>query len=130
MADIGPTIQQQLDLDPFTLVIESQGLIYGLVAVHTTTCDLYTRLWCPFELHQSMVRGIEIEVAVSSAYLHQLENNYQQILVRWDRDQQAALKVLDSPTFLPLTLTITCTCACCDGIYGAQDLKISHSPFL
>ena len=24
------------------------------------------------------------------------------------------------------TLTITCTC-CCDGIYGAQDRKISHA---
>ena len=52
-----------------------------------------------------MVRGIEIEVAVSSAYLHQLENNYQQILVRWDQDQQAALQVFDSPTLLPLGYT-------------------------
>ena len=34
--------------------------------------------------------------------------------------------LLLSPQAHSHSLTITCTC-CCDGIYGAQDLKISHA---
>ena len=36
------------------------------------------------------------------------------------------LNALSSALSISHTLTITCTC-CCDGIYGAQDLKISHA---
>ena len=43
--DVGPTIEQQLALDPFTSVIQSETVRQGvgLIAVHTTTADLYTR---------------------------------------------------------------------------------------
>ena len=71
-----------------------------------------------------MVRGIEIEVAVSSAYLRQLENNYQQILVRWDQDQQAALQVFDSPLS---GLSVTPASLSNDLTKGTQDKDFSYS---
>ena len=45
--DIGPTVGEQLAVDPFAQVIQSVGVKNGLgmVAVHTTTADLYSRLW-------------------------------------------------------------------------------------
>ena len=48
MIDIGPTIAEQLALDPFAVVIGSVGVRvgeHGLLAIHTTSADLYVRLW-------------------------------------------------------------------------------------
>ena len=45
IVDIGPTVAEQLAIDPFSRVIESEGVKngLGLIAVHTTTADLYGR---------------------------------------------------------------------------------------
>ena len=42
----GPSVQEQLAVDPFRKVIESEG-VHCMVAVHTSPrdADLYTRLW-------------------------------------------------------------------------------------
>ena len=49
--DAGPSIGEQLKMEPFKSVIESdlvkqaqQG--YGMLVVHTSRIDVYTRLWC------------------------------------------------------------------------------------
>ena len=44
----GPSIKQQLAMDPFGAVIKSIGVRegHGMLAVHTTKEDLYLRLWC------------------------------------------------------------------------------------
>ena len=63
VADVGPTIQQQLDLEPFTRVISSPNLFLGLIAIHTTSCDLYCRLWV------SVPRWSPVVFAVSSRTL-------------------------------------------------------------
>ena len=46
----GPSIPDQLAMEPFATVIHSTALNsrhggFGMVAVHTTTADLYSRLW-------------------------------------------------------------------------------------
>ena len=47
----GPSIGEQLAMDPFKVVIESLAVQasnggHGMVCIHTTSADLYTRLWC------------------------------------------------------------------------------------
>ena len=46
-----PTIGEQLQLEPFLRVIQSEAINktsngYGMASVHTTKEDLYARLWC------------------------------------------------------------------------------------
>lgn len=63
--DIGPSVAEQLALDPFTKVLESGGVQQGmgLVAIHTTSADLYVRLWCPFEMKQASELLIKVQVS-------------------------------------------------------------------
>jgi len=64
----GPSIPDQIALQPFAKVIESPGLD-GMVAIHTTMEDLYRRLWCVHEVD----KAIESQVEVSAAMSHQYE---------------------------------------------------------
>ena len=46
--DIGPSVGEQIALNPFSHVLKHLEIArtgYGLLAIHTTTVDLYTRLW-------------------------------------------------------------------------------------
>jgi len=48
--NFGPSIQEQLAMRPFASVIEADALMeknggFGMVAIHTTVADLYSRLW-------------------------------------------------------------------------------------
>ena len=58
----GPSLQKQLSLDPFKSVIQSKPR-HGMLVVHTTKVDPYTRLWCVHEIDEALdsklhVRGI------------------------------------------------------------------------
>lgn len=65
--DVGPTVQEQIAVDPFSQVLGSEGVAKGrgLVAIHTTTADLYSRLWCPYEMNQASVGQITVTVRYS-----------------------------------------------------------------
>ena len=79
MDDVGPTIAQQLALDPFAQVIKSPSVKAGkgMVAIHTVQCDLYTRLWCPFEMMQAVNCRVKIVAASSQKYILELQETYQ-----------------------------------------------------
>lgn len=71
-ASQGPTIKQQLAMEPFTAVIESDLVKdgYGMVVIHTTADDLYRRLWCLYELHRAVEVGVPVHAAMSDNYLN------------------------------------------------------------
>lgn len=81
--DIGPSVTEQLKLDPFAKVITSPGMV-RLVAVHTSTADLYLRLWCPYELYTALnTRGVEVVAAASEQFLMPLCDKYDHALKQW-----------------------------------------------
>eukprot|EP00435_Cladocopium_sp_Y103_P016776 s2900_g4.t1 len=49
----GPSLQQQLSLDPFKSVIQSRP-VHGMLVVHTTKADPYDRLWCVHEIDEAL----------------------------------------------------------------------------
>mmetsp|Transcript_46632 Transcript_46632/g.104519 ORF Transcript_46632/g.104519 Transcript_46632/m.104519 type:complete len:494 (-) Transcript_46632:71-1552(-) len=71
----GPSLKEQLALDPFAKVIESQALKseaggQGMLAMHTTRADLYSRLWCVYEVASAKKEpGVEVRAAFSQDYV-------------------------------------------------------------
>ena len=45
--DVGPSISEQLKLDPFGSVIRHTTPALGMVVVHTSSARVYERLWSP-----------------------------------------------------------------------------------
>ena len=43
--DVGPTIQEQLNHDPFGVVVKHVASCHGMVVVHTSRAEIYSRLW-------------------------------------------------------------------------------------
>jgi len=72
----GPTIEDQLAVDPFGTVVATRksggGDLQAMLAVHTTRVDMYTRLWCPYELYQAQQKRLEIWMGASTRYEYQL----------------------------------------------------------
>jgi len=51
------SIREQIDKQPFARIIESKPQ-YGMVVLHTTTCEVYSRLWTVHEVDEGVFRGI------------------------------------------------------------------------
>ena len=75
----GPSVQEQVARDPFKVVIESRD-VSCMVVVHTSQEDVYTRLWCIFELFVAQDRGIDVFGAASEHYLNILRAEYSHLL--------------------------------------------------
>eukprot|EP00658_Telonema_sp_P-2_P008330 TRINITY_DN13131_c0_g1_i2.p1 TRINITY_DN13131_c0_g1~~TRINITY_DN13131_c0_g1_i2.p1 ORF type:complete len:210 (-),score=46.88 TRINITY_DN13131_c0_g1_i2:80-709(-) len=85
----GPSIQKQLDLTPFSRVIESKAIQrkkggYGMVAVHTSKEDLYLRLWCVHEVDEAQKQNgvlddgvLDVRSAMSEAYVDEMKHKVQ-----------------------------------------------------
>eukprot|EP00555_Chaetoceros_dichaeta_P013250 CAMPEP_0198272860 /NCGR_PEP_ID=MMETSP1447-20131203/54754_1 /TAXON_ID=420782 /ORGANISM="Chaetoceros dichaeta, Strain CCMP1751" /LENGTH=400 /DNA_ID=CAMNT_0043966265 /DNA_START=616 /DNA_END=1818 /DNA_ORIENTATION=- len=58
-AEGGLTIAEQLKKSPFAAVIGSKPK-YGMFAIHTTTFELYKRLWCVHEVDESKEENVDI----------------------------------------------------------------------
>ncbi|CAE7632687.1 SLC35F6 [Symbiodinium pilosum] len=72
----GPSIEAQLSLKPFASVISSASLRrgtggYGLHAIHTSTADLYKRLWCVHEVERALKGDIDVSTSMSDKYKEQ-----------------------------------------------------------
>lgn len=74
----GPSIKEQLLLDPFTAVIESQAVRDSgkMFAIHTSTADLYERLWCVREVHAAVTNDVQVLAALSDAYMNEYVELY------------------------------------------------------
>jgi len=70
----GPTIKDQLAMNPFECVIKSPGVRNGrgMMVIETTADDVYRRLWCVFELFTAIQMNVHIFAASSELYLANL----------------------------------------------------------
>jgi len=61
----GLSVKEQIDLDPFSKVIKSEKVVasnnVGMIAVHTSTKEIYSRLWCVHEIDQALQMGVTVE---------------------------------------------------------------------
>ncbi|CAE7214949.1 yghU [Symbiodinium natans] len=71
----GPSIEAQLSLRPFASVISAaslrRGTGYGLHAIHTSTADLYKRLWCVHEVERALKGDVDVSTSMSDKYKEQ-----------------------------------------------------------
>eukprot|EP00933_Yihiella_yeosuensis_P078799 TRINITY_DN9068_c0_g1_i1.p1 TRINITY_DN9068_c0_g1~~TRINITY_DN9068_c0_g1_i1.p1 ORF type:complete len:659 (+),score=155.60 TRINITY_DN9068_c0_g1_i1:149-2125(+) len=78
--DVGPTIQEQLEQDPFGRVIRQKSLM-GMVVIQTSTAEVYERLWCVYEIAEALKSGVNVCCVTSnrdtSKKLKQAEANTQ-----------------------------------------------------
>lgn len=63
----GPSVSEQLSIDPFKCVIESRPK-HGMIVVHTAESELYKRLWCVYEINTALSCGVNTTAAVSFSY--------------------------------------------------------------
>eukprot|EP00930_Biecheleria_cincta_P104558 TRINITY_DN9690_c0_g1_i8.p1 TRINITY_DN9690_c0_g1~~TRINITY_DN9690_c0_g1_i8.p1 ORF type:complete len:533 (-),score=138.71 TRINITY_DN9690_c0_g1_i8:119-1717(-) len=90
---VGPSIEFQLDLEPFTSVINSG--VGKLIAIHTTTADLYARLWCVLEVDEALrSKDVKVVAAFSSQYLENAKEEYLLMFDVGNSHQQAAKAAL------------------------------------
>jgi len=65
-----PTVAAQLQLEPFKTVIASAPVSeLGMFVVHTSTADLYTRLWCVHEIDEALRIPIPVRAAASDEWM-------------------------------------------------------------
>ncbi|CAE8659817.1 unnamed protein product [Polarella glacialis] len=82
----GPKLEHQLALEPFASVIRNPALKaanggHGMVALHTTTDDLYSRLWCVHEVERAIVEeDVEIKASMSQKYIDLMVGRVEQFL--------------------------------------------------
>ncbi|CAE8672439.1 unnamed protein product [Polarella glacialis] len=55
--DVGPTLQEQLDQDPFGRVIRLPTL-RAMAVIQTSTAEVYERLWCVYEIAEAVTGGV------------------------------------------------------------------------
>ncbi|CAE8607661.1 unnamed protein product, partial [Polarella glacialis] len=83
---VGPKLEHQLALEPFASVIRNPSLKaanggHGMVALHTTTDDLYSRLWCVHEVERAIVEeDVEIIASMSQKYIDLMVGRVEQFL--------------------------------------------------
>lgn len=81
--EFGPSIPEQLQSDPFESVVIALGGNwggYGVCAVHTSSGDLYARLWCVYEIERSLDAGVEVHAAMSKEYIDRTVSRLQKFL--------------------------------------------------
>lgn len=68
--DVGPTMAEQLQLDPFATVIQGTCHAHGMVVVHTSRARVYARLWCVFEVSEALRINAPVGITYSAAFLN------------------------------------------------------------
>jgi len=66
----GPSIQDQLALEPFETVIEFVENVEGgeMLALHTSTADIYERMWCVLEISTALAMKVCVTHKVSRSW--------------------------------------------------------------
>lgn len=79
--DRGPTVAEQLALDPFGSVIRtltSSGL--GMVVIQTSLADVYSRLWCVYEIAEAVDSKAKVSMAYSQRALETRSGSFEEML--------------------------------------------------
>lgn len=101
--DVGPTIQEQLNQDPFGVVVKHVASCFGMVVVHTSRAEIYSRLWCVYEISEAMKVGCKVEVACSLDYVNTGAGNLQDLLQA--RTEEARCKSQDDEEWIRSRVT-------------------------
>lgn len=91
--DVGPTIPEQLALDPFGVVVAHVSSCLGMVVVHTSRAEIYSRLWCVYEIAEAVKSGSKVKVACSLDYVNTGAGNLAEMLQA--RTEEARCKFSD-----------------------------------
>jgi len=67
--DCGPTLADQISLDPFATVIKVVRMHLGMLVLHTSVAELYDRRWCVFEVDTAIGGNVPIYAAGSSHFV-------------------------------------------------------------
>eukprot|EP00931_Biecheleriopsis_adriatica_P062597 TRINITY_DN37762_c0_g1_i1.p1 TRINITY_DN37762_c0_g1~~TRINITY_DN37762_c0_g1_i1.p1 ORF type:complete len:589 (+),score=86.54 TRINITY_DN37762_c0_g1_i1:69-1835(+) len=67
--DVGPTIAEQLKMDPFGCVIQATSMSQGMLVVHTSRAEVYERLWCVYEIDEALRTESRVGVCFSKTYI-------------------------------------------------------------
>lgn len=103
--DCGPGVAAQLALDPFRVVIDSNPR-FGMMVIHTSTAELYGRLWCVYEVNASNDSEVVCSGAMSMNYFQEymterlLNNKSSEEICKcqseearcWSKDDEAMIK--------------------------------------
>lgn len=65
-----PTINEQVQMEPFRKVIESPICLHegGMLVVHTSRVDPYDRMWCVHEIERAKTNKLKVRAIASAAY--------------------------------------------------------------
>lgn len=78
--DPGPTLAEQLAQDPFGSVILKVHAGLGMVVVQTSTAEVYSRLWCVYEIAVALSSGAQIGMAYSKDALLSRSGTFESML--------------------------------------------------
>ncbi|CAE7795999.1 unnamed protein product [Symbiodinium microadriaticum] len=78
--DVGPSVSEQLELDPFGSVIRHTTSALGMVVVHTSSAAVYERLWCVYEIAEATRLESTVGFAFSERYLNQRHTSLVELL--------------------------------------------------
>eukprot|EP00438_Fugacium_kawagutii_P003421 Skav211335 [mRNA] locus=scaffold3120:184194:185573:+ [translate_table: standard] len=79
--DRGPTVAEQLSMDPFGSVIRNlTSNSLGLVVIQTSLADVYTRLWCVYEIAEAMSAKVRVKMAYSQLALETRNGTFEEML--------------------------------------------------
>lgn len=67
--DVGPTLAEQLNMDPFGSVIQAACTSQGMLVAHTSTAEVYDRLWCVYEINEALRTKCQVGIGFSTNYI-------------------------------------------------------------
>ena len=88
--DIGPSVAEQLTRDPFGTVVRAVANSLGMVVVHTSRQEIYSRLWCVYEISEALSARTSVNIAYSMEYVSQHAGNLDNMLRARTRDARCA----------------------------------------
>lgn len=81
---------EQLALDPFGVVVRHASACLGMVVVHTSRAEIYSRLWCVYEIAEALRSGTQVRIACSVPYVNSGAGKLEEMLTA--RTQEAKCK--------------------------------------
>ncbi|CAK0859053.1 unnamed protein product [Prorocentrum cordatum] len=78
--DVGPTVAEQLAMDPFGHVIRSARKHHGMLVIHTSQAEVYERLWCVYEIATALREDCTTRSACSQRYADTGRRRLQSVL--------------------------------------------------
>ena len=120
----GPTITCQLELDPFGLVIASAR---HMLVIHTTTADVYDRLWCCYECDVAIAEE-EKRMNINKIKVHFVEHAFSVAFIEKGTSDVEMHVFTKLSSMYRSRIAVVCWVVCSLG-GGITTLLVSRSAF-